>query len=202
MRQLGQTIQNLHRFQEIVGVFLKYGYEDLAHQLHLPRLLGLPTRRLRAEAESVRDLSNPEKLRGAFEELGLAFIKVGQLLSSRAGTLPEEYAVELAKLQDAVAHLPFAEIETILAEELALPISEVFSEINPEPLGSASIRQVHRARLRTGQDIVVKVQRPGIVKTVRTDVDILRQLAITMEWQLESWGTIGPPPSWMNSGVR
>lgn len=187
LRQLGQTIQNLQRFREIVGVFLKYGYEDLAHRLHLPRLLGLPTRRLRAEAESVRELSNPEKLRAAFEELGPTFVKVGQLLSSRTGTLPEEYAAELAKLQDSVAPLPFTEVEAILAEELALPISEVFAEIDPEPLGSASIGQVHRARLRTGQDVVIKVQRPGIVKTVRTDLDILRQLASTMESQLESW---------------
>jgi ubiquinone biosynthesis protein len=183
LRQLGQTIQNLQRFREIVGVFLKYGYEDLAHRLHLPRLLGLPTRQLRAEAESVRNLSNPEKLRAAFEELGPTFVKVGQLLSSRTGTLPEEYAVELAKLQDSVAPMPFSEVEAILTAELG----EVFSEVQSEPLGSASIGQVHRARLHTGQDVVIKVQRPGIVKTIRTDLDILRQLASTMESQLENW---------------
>jgi ubiquinone biosynthesis protein len=187
LRQLGQTIQNLQRFREIVGVFLKYGYEDLAHRLHLPRLLGLPTRGLRAQAKSVRNLSNPEKLRAAFEELGPTFVKVGQLLSSRTGTLPEEYAVELAKLQDSVAPMPFSEVEAILAEELKVPVTEVFAELRPEPLGSASIGQVHRARLLTGEDVVVKVQRPGIVKTIRTDLDILRQLAGTLEAQVEAW---------------
>jgi ubiquinone biosynthesis protein len=187
LRQLGQTIQNLQRFREIVGVFLKYGYEDLAHRAHLPRLLGLPTRHLRREAESVRHLSAPEKLRAAFEELGPTFVKVGQLLSSRTGTLPEEYAVELAKLQDSAAPMPFSEVEAVLAEELKLPISEVFAEILPEPLGSASIGQVHRARLRTGQDVVIKVQRPGIQRTIRTDLDILRHIASTLESQLETW---------------
>lgn len=187
LRQLGQTIQNLQRFREIVGVFLKYGYEDLAHRLHLPRLLGLPTRQLRAEAESVRNLSHPEKLRAAFEELGPTFVKVGQLLSSRTGTLPEEYSVELAKLQDSVAPMPFSEVEAILTAELGRPIGEVFAEVQAEPLGSASIGQVHRARLHAGQNVVIKVQRPGIVKTIRTDLEILRQLASTLESQLENW---------------
>jgi ubiquinone biosynthesis protein len=83
--------------------------------------------------------------------------------------------------------MPFSEVEAILTAELGRPIGEVFSEVQSEPLGSASIGQVHRARLHTGQDVVIKVQRPGIVKTIRTDLDILRQLASTMESQLENW---------------
>lgn len=187
LRRLGQTIQNLQRFREIVSVFLKYGYEDLAHRLHLPRMLGLPTRQMRREAESVRHLSRPEKLRQAFEELGPTFVKVGQLLSSRSGTLPEDYAQELARLQDDVAPLPFSEIEPVIAAELDRPIAEVFLEIEPLPLGSASIGQVHRARLRGGEVVVLKVQRPGVDKVIRTDLDILRQLAVIMENQMESW---------------
>ncbi len=185
LRAVRQTIHDLGRSREIVSVFLKYGYEDLAQRLHLPRLLGLPTRKLRAEARSVRNLSQPQKLRRALEELGPTFVKAGQILSSRSGLMPPEFTEELSRLLDEVAALPFETIESVLNEELQRPWRDVFEDIERDPIGSASIGQVHRAVLRTGHPVVIKVQRPGIPNTIATDLHILRRLAGLLETQIE-----------------
>ncbi|MFZ9856077.1 MAG: ABC1 kinase family protein [Limisphaerales bacterium] len=185
LRAVRQTLSDIGRSREIVSVFLKYGYEDLALRLHLPRLMGLPTRRLRAEADSVRDLTQPQKLRRALEELGPTFVKAGQILSSRTGVMPPEFIEELVRLQDAVASLPFDTIRRVVEEELKRPVADVFSEIDEQPIGSASIAQVHRARLRTGEQVVIKVQRPDIRRTVETDLHILERLAQLLESQVE-----------------
>ncbi|HAB18130.1 MAG TPA: ABC transporter [Verrucomicrobiales bacterium] len=185
LRAFRQTLHDLGRSREIVSVFLKYGYEDLAHRLHLPRLLGLPTRRLREEARSVRGMSQPEKLRHALEELGPTFVKAGQIVSSRSGLMPPEFTAELVRLQDEVAPVPFAVMESVLNEELKCHWSSVFTELDQEPIGAASIAQVHRAVLRSGASVVVKVQRPGIVATLNTDTHILRRLAGLLEAQVQ-----------------
>lgn len=185
LRAVRQTLHDLGRSREIVSVFLKYGYEDLAQRLHLPRLLGLPTRKLRAEARSVRSLSQPEKLRRALEELGPTFVKAGQILSSRSGLMPPEFTEELARLQDEVAPLPFETIEAVLEQELQRPWRQVFSEIDRDPIGSASIGQVHRATLLTDEPVVIKVQRPGVAATISTDLHILGRLAALLESQVE-----------------
>lgn len=185
LRYVRQTLHDLVRSREIVSVFLKYGYDDLAQRLHLPRLLGLPTRRLREQAAAIRDLSKPERLRRALEELGPTFVKAGQILSGRSGLVPPDFAAELARLQDAVTPLPFEIVEAVLDAELKRPWREVFSELDREPLGSASIGQVHRARLHQGEAVVVKIQRPGIKGKVQTDLDILHRFAGLLESQAE-----------------
>ncbi|MFM7817251.1 MAG: ABC1 kinase family protein [Verrucomicrobiota bacterium] len=185
LRAVRQTLSDIGRSREIVSVFLKYGYEDLALRLHLPRLMGLPTRRLRAEADSVRDLTQPQRLRRALEELGPTFVKAGQILSSRSGIMPPEFIEELVRLQDSVSSLPFETIRRVVEEELKRPVSDVFSEIDEQPIGSASMAQVHRARLRTGERVVIKVQRPDIRRTVETDLHILERLAQLLESQIE-----------------
>src|SRR5262245_60778742 len=130
LRAFRQTLHDLGRSREIVSVFLKYGYEDFAHRLHLPRLLGLPTRRLREEARSVRGMTQPEKLRHALEELGPTFVKAGQIVSSRSGLMPPEFTAELVNLQDNVAPLPFDVVESVLNEELKQPWTAVFTELD------------------------------------------------------------------------
>lgn len=185
LRAFRQTLSDIGRSREIVSVFLKYGYEDLALRLHLPRLMGLPTRRLRAEADSVRDLTQPQKLRRALEELGPTFVKAGQILSSRTGLMPPEFLEELVRLQDSVSTLPFDTVRRVVEEELKRPVGDVFSEIDEQPIGSASIAQVHRARLRTGEPVVLKVQRPDIRRTIETDLHILERLAQLLESQIE-----------------
>ncbi len=185
LRAVRQTLHDLGRSREIVSVFLKYGYEDFAQRLHLPRLLGLPSRRLRAEARSVRTLSQPEKLRCALEELGPTFVKAGQILSSRSGLMPPEFTVELERLQDEVSPLPFAVIESVIEAELKRPWREIFADIDQEPIGAASIAQVHRAVLLTDTPVVLKVQRPDIGTTISTDLHILRRLAGLLEAQIQ-----------------
>jgi len=180
------------RFRDIVSVFLKYGYEDLAERLHLPSPLRLPFRKLRQTQEEVSLLSAPERMRRAFEELGPAFVKLGQLLSSRRHLLPAAFAVELAKLNDAVPPIPFDQVLNVLARELKRPWNELFISIDEIPVGSASIAQVHRAILLTGDLCVIKVQRPGIEEMVRLDLEIMAQLAGLLEKHVEGWQALKP----------
>ena len=118
----------------------------------------------------------PQKLRALLEALGPTFVKVGQILSMRPDILPQEYCDELAKLRTDVEPMSYDEVVATIEEEYDRPLATVFSEFDVRPLGSASIAQVHRARLLTGEDVAVKVQRPGVQKTMASDIDILRQL--------------------------
>ncbi len=186
-KQLGRTLQHAARLRHVGAVLLKYGYHDIAERLHLPQSRGFFFHRLREEQSVIGQLPQAERLRRACEELGPTFIKLGQLAASRTQSLPHEFTVELAKLQDQVAPSPFAEIRRVLEEELHRPLGEVFAELVAEPLGSASIAQVHRALLRTGEQVVLKVQRPGVKALVAVDLDILRQLAAFAEEHLEGW---------------
>ncbi|MDL9977826.1 ABC1 kinase family protein [Microbacterium sp. ASV49] len=116
-------------------------------------------------------------LRAALEDAGGAFIKLGQLLSTRTDVLPVEFTTALASLQQTVPPVPWAEIAPTLEAELGAPVSAVFATIDPVPVAAASIGQVHAAELPTGERVAVKVQRPGIVPLVERDVDITRRVA-------------------------
>ncbi|MCA1903818.1 MAG: AarF/ABC1/UbiB kinase family protein, partial [Cyanobacteria bacterium KgW148] len=116
-------------------------------------------------------------LREALLELGPTFIKVGQLLSTRADILPTESVEELSKLQDSVPAFPYEKTKQIIETELGKPIGEIFPQFEPIPLAAASLGQVHRARLTTGEEVVVKVQRPGLLKLFAIDLGILRKIA-------------------------
>jgi ubiquinone biosynthesis protein len=130
-------------------------------------------------ADARRDLAR--SLRRALEEGGVTFVKLGQQLSTRRELVPPEFAGELAALQDDAAPIPWPAVQATLAAELGRPAEEVFAWIDPEPLAAASVAQVHAARLPDGRDVVVKVQRPGIAAVVERDLDILYQLARTLE---------------------
>lgn len=113
----------------------------------------------------------------SFEELGPTFVKLGQLLATRPDLIPLEFSEEFKKLHDQVAGVPFSEIEKILTAHFGAPLDEVFASFDQVPLAAASIAQVHRAQLKDGSSVVVKVQRPGIGKIMRDDIEILRALA-------------------------
>ena len=115
--------------------------------------------------------------RQALEELGPTFVKLGQVLSTRPDLLPPAYIGELSKLRDSVPPLPWEEICQVLSEEYGRAPDEVFASIDPQPLGAASLAQVHAATLKTGEEVVVKVQRPNITATISEDLDILTALA-------------------------
>jgi len=116
----------------------------------------------------------------ALEDGGVTFVKLGQMLSTRADLLPAEVIEELSRLQEQVAPVPWPEIEAVLEGELG-PLDATFASLDHEPLAAASTAQVHAGRLRSGEDVVVKVQRPGIELAVERDLDVVLRLATTME---------------------
>jgi len=120
-------------------------------------------------------------MRLAFEELGATFIKLGQVLSTRADLLPPAYITELAKLQDAVPPVSYAQVSAVIKAELGASPEKLFAAFDPQPLAAASIGQVHAARLRSGEEVAVKIQRPGVAATVEHDLEILLDLVSLMD---------------------
>lgn len=125
--------------------------------------------------------AGPVAIRGAFEELGTTYVKLGQLVASSHGLFPEPYCQELRACLDRAPQFPFDEVARTLESELGRKPSEIFADIDPVPLASASIAQVHAARLKSGEDVVIKVQRPGLVPILGADLSILRFVAKRLE---------------------
>ncbi|EAR62491.1 ubiquinone biosynthesis regulatory protein kinase UbiB [Neptuniibacter caesariensis] len=178
-------MKRLSRILKIVQVFARYRLDTLFLSLSLPwyaRVLFwlmlwrylIPAR----QPEAVR-------VRLALEALGPVFIKFGQMLSTRRDLLPDELAEELKKLQDRVPPFSGPKAQALIEQALEQPVSELFSEFEVEPLASASVAQVHKATMNDGREVVVKVIRPGIGKTIRKDVDLLYTMARLVQavWQ-------------------
>ncbi len=170
--------KNINRLRTIVTVFVRHGFHPLMDSLRLGPLVSLPTRVLRRKlAREAAALTSPVRARLALEELGPTFIKLGQILSTRPDIVPHEYIIEFLKLQDSVAPIPFSQVRPVIETEFKRPLNALFSEFDEAPVAAASIAQVHRARTVTGEEVMVKVQRPGIEETIDTDVAILAYIA-------------------------
>lgn len=153
---------------------------DFATRYHLTRRgkikrLGQITRIV--EQFDVLHGLTPVKMRLMFEALGPTFVKVGQILSMRSEILPQSFCDELAKLRADADPMPYSTVLDVLAAEYGRPADEMFAHIDPKPLGSASLAQVHRATLKTGEDVAIKVQRPGVREIMAQDVSIMRSIA-------------------------
>jgi len=175
MTTIGRHKRNVRRIARIVEIAAKHGLGYFIQTLDLGNLLPTPTRqeqfkRLPSEVAA-------RNIRQMLEELGPTFIKIGQLLSIRPDLIPPDLVFELERLQDTVAPLPVDVIKQQIEHELGRPLDAIFLRFDDEPLGSASIGQVHRAQLKDGPDVVVKVQRPAAESTVDADLDLLRALA-------------------------
>jgi len=163
----------LPRLAATIGLFTRYGLADFAKQQGLDGL--------GHEADPGEDHAGSPRLAEAFRkrlvELGPAYIKLGQVLSTRPDLIPSSYIDELEKLQDDVDQIPLEQVEEIIQRELCARLSKLFASFDEKPLGTASLGQVHGAELRDGRPVVVKVQRPNIRKALADDVDFFRQLA-------------------------
>ncbi len=186
-RQFSSAYHQGQRLRDIATVLVKYGYDDLSQHLPLPKAKRYPFRKFRKQQEHIHNLSQPVRLRRACEELGPTFIKLGQLFAARTRILPQEFIDELEKLQDQVTPLEFDDIRIVIESEIRCSIDQIFSDLDRQPLASASIAQVHAAKLIDGTSVVLKVQRPGIEKAAFEDLGIIRQLAQLAESHLESW---------------
>jgi len=176
-----RTYKNLHRLRQIINVLIKHGFGHLVERLNLHPFVPFK-RRVRGVRGAVEaPVGLGERIRLALEELGPAFVKFGQLLSTRLDILPEDLAEELRKLQDAVKPAPFEEIKRTLEAEFGVPAEKIFAEISPQAKASASIAQVHGARLHTGEQVVVKVQREGVQELLRIDTQVMRDLVPVVE---------------------
>jgi ubiquinone biosynthesis protein len=183
-------LQGWKRYRDVVQALVKFGYVDVVEALHLWKPLRLGQRLL--GTLEVPDASKPERLRMLCETLGPTFIKFGQLLSTRPDLLPPEYLAELTRLQDHAPIEAFATLRAILQEELPQPITTLFSHIDPAPLAAASIAQVHRATLTTGQQVAIKIQRPRIPQIIAGDLELLRDLARLAERYLPELRPLHP----------
>jgi ubiquinone biosynthesis protein len=166
----------LPRLAALVGLLTRYGLADFARAQGLKGIA----------PDLVDDADSPEAAKGqelavAFRkrlvELGPAYVKLGQVLSTRPDLLPEPYIRELEKLQDDVPPIRYEEVAEVIESELGARISKLFVEFDREPIGTASLGQVHAAVLRGGRDVVVKVQRPGIRAQLADDIEFFREVA-------------------------
>ena len=157
-------------------MFAKHGLRSLVEKVNLGSFV-----HSEEQSEEKEHLSMPNRVRLSFEELGPTFIKFGQLLASRPDLVPQDYLEEMTLLHDQVQTLDFKIIEEVLVGELGSQWKQKFLSIEEKPLGSASIAQVHRAQLMNGQNVVLKVQRPGIVQTINDDLNVLYFIAELLE---------------------
>ncbi len=190
-KQVTQAVKNVQRLRVILTTFGRHGLQEFLIRMGFQRYL--PTF---SKSEEIEKLTVPERLRMAFESLGPAFIKLGQLFGNRPDMIPEAFIEEFKKLQDHVAPLPFETIRLQIERELGGKLEDHYSFFNPNPLASASIGQVHEARLKNGgkdaEDVVVKVQRPDIEKIIKTDISILMFLANMVEKYIPELRLIRP----------
>ncbi len=169
--------KQLLRLLQINRILIKHGLDEIVLATNLFRPLRFLRYILPWNWMKKRQPDRAVRIRHALEDLGPIFVKFGQLLSTRRDLLPDDIANELAKLQDRVPPFPGEQSQAIIEKAYGRPISEIFSEFNSETLAAASISQVHTARLHSGEDVIVKVLRPGIEKTIRHDIDLLYTLA-------------------------
>lgn len=171
--------KHVKRYGQIASLLIRHGRSDLVRHARLESTLdgGLPEGDDEAVMDADAQAERAESLAEDLERLGPTYIKLGQLLSSRVDLLPAPYLHALSRLQDRVEPFPFEDVERIVSTELGVRLSKAFTEFDHEPMAAASLSQVHRAVLRDGRIVAVKVQRPDIRPLIRDDLEALSELA-------------------------
>ncbi len=174
MFNIRKEVRDINRLRKILLIFFEEGFGYLFERSKLMKHLPL-TKRF---AKKFEHRYHPSvHLRRAFEKLGPTFVKLGQLLSLRPDLVPKEYIFEFEKMQDKVPSFPFKDVKKIVESELHQPLSKAFKSFDTKPLAAASLGQVHKAKLKDGKVVAVKVQRPDIRKVIDTDIEILYHVA-------------------------
>lgn len=194
--RLGKNTVNAVRLAEVLQVFIRHGFADVLNRVGFYD--GIPARVLRGVRLMEPTPSGPpatigQRLAAAFTELGPTFVKFGQILSTRPDVMGPTLAHELSSLQDQVSPLPFDTIAAVIAESLGQRVDELFESFDRVPVASASLSQVYKARLKTGEDVAVKVQRPGAARVIEADLSLMRQIAEWVADYVEEAGWADPP---------
>jgi len=169
---------DLGRLHEIASILIRYGFADMVRRMGMANALERAGRALLwKHADELAHLEPPARVRRALEDLGPTFVKLGQVLATRVDLFEPEWITEFGKLQDSAPAVPYAEVQQQLSEDLGGAPEQIFATFNVEPLAAASIAQVYRARLHDGNEVVVKVRRPGIKPVVEADLRWLMRLA-------------------------
>lgn len=185
------SMRKVKRSKDVLTILVRNGFGGLVETLrHKRGKASIGGEDSGEETRSLR-LTRAERMRKVIEELGPTYVKLGQVLSTRSDLVPPDLLAELAKLQDQVGSFPFDEVRRIVEVELGQPLEVVFESFECNPLASASLGQVHRARLN-GQDVAVKVQRPGIRETVDADIKVMMRLANQLERYVDGWAIYQP----------
>src|SRR5215211_6650665 len=171
--------ERLKRYKDVAMLLIKYGRSDLIS------VAGLEGSVLPDEIVAESQTAPAEELAKDLERLGPTFIKLGQLLSTRADLLPAPYLEALERLQDHIEPFPYEDVERIVSGELGVRISKAFADFDPVPLAAASLAQVHRAEMRDGREVVVKVQRPDIREVIVNDLEALGEIAHFLDQHTE-----------------
>lgn len=182
LRETLIAMRDLPRLKEISGILFRHGLGEFAQRLRLPRAVEKAGQWLNIPfPDPANAIPTPIRLRKAFEELGPTFIKLGQILSTRVDMFGPEWIIEFEKLQSTVPPIPDEQLAATLKQALGAVPEDIFAEFDHTPIGSASIAQVHRAVLKDGTVVAVKLRRPGIVEKVDADLRILEHLAHLIE---------------------
>lgn len=173
------SYRHLKRYREIAYVLIKYGFSFIVEKLNIEGIAyKIP---IFDTTENIKNMSTGERLTFALEELGPTYIKIGQILSTRKDLLDQDIIDELSKLRDDTGKFPTGIALEIFEEEIGQGIKQVFSHFNEEPIAAASIGQVYEATLNTGEEVIIKVQRPNIENTIKSDLEILKTIAVTLK---------------------
>lgn len=175
----------MQRYRDIVFTLSRYGFGYVAMEMGLYDLLSMPKRMLSKDKTKHPSQTTGERIRLFLEDLGPTFIKLGQFASTRSDIFPQDIIKELEKLQENVPPFSSGDAKLILEKELGNSVEELFNHFEEKPLAAASIGQVHRGILKTGENVAIKIQRPDIKTTINTDLEILDNIARLAESRLE-----------------
>lgn len=169
------SYKNLKRYRQIAQVLIKYGFSYVVEKLNIE---GVAYKiQITNPPEEIKNMSTGERIRKAFEELGPTYVKLGQILSTRKDLFDQDIIDELTKLRDNVEVFDTTVAKEIFLSEVGLSVDKVFRDFNDKPMAAASIGQVYEATLKSGEDVIVKIQRPNIENTIKSDIEILQSIA-------------------------